>query len=103
MIIVVHTTTANMDEAKSIANALVEKGFAACVNMHSITSVYKWKGNVEEEGEVELSIKTTSEMLESVRKAIISMHSYELPALIWWPVDGDEKYTEWIVDCVKPE
>ncbi|AGB48911.1 uncharacterized protein involved in tolerance to divalent cations [Methanomethylovorans hollandica DSM 15978] len=103
MIIVVHTTTANMDEAKSIANALVEKGFAACVSMHPVTSVYKWKGNIEEEGEIELSIKTTSEMLESVKKAIIYMHSYELPALIWWPVDGDEKYTEWIVDCVKPE
>ncbi|MCC7576753.1 MAG: divalent cation tolerance protein CutA, partial [Methanomethylovorans sp.] len=70
MIIVVHTTTANMNDAKSIANALVEKEFVACVNMHPVTSVYKWKGKVEEEGEVELSIKTTSEMLESVKKTI---------------------------------
>ena len=101
MIIVVHTTTANVDEAKNIANVLVGKGLAACVNMHTITSVYKWKGNVEEEGEIELSIKTTSEMLESVKKAIISMHSYELPALIWWPVDGEDKYAHWIDECVK--
>lgn len=103
MIIVVHTTTANMDEAKSIANALVEKGFAACVNMHPITSVYKWKGNVEEEGEVELSIKTTSEMLEKVKKTINSMHSYELPALVWWPIDGEDKYAQWVIECVETE
>lgn len=103
MIIVVHTTTANVDEAKNIANALVGKGLAACVNMHPITSVYKWKGNVEEEGEVELSIKTTSEMLENVKKTIISMHSYELPALLWWPVDGEDKYVKWILECVKIE
>lgn len=101
MIIVVHTTTANVDEAKNIANALVGKGLAACVNMHPITSVYKWKGNVEEEGEVELSIKTTSEMLENVKKTIISMHSYELPALLWWPVDGEDKYAQWIIECVR--
>lgn len=103
MIIVVHTTTANMDEAKSIANVLVEKGLAACVNMQPIISVYKWKGNIEEEGEVEISIKTTSEMLESVKKTIISMHSYELPALLWWPVDGEDKYAHWIAECVKKE
>lgn len=103
MIIVVHTTTANVDEAKNIANALVGKGLAACVNMHPMTSVYKWKGNVEEEGEVELSIKTTSEMLENVKKTIISMHSYELPALLWWPVDGEDKYAQWIIECVKTE
>ncbi len=90
-----------MDEAERIANALVEKGLAACVNMHPVTSVYKWKGKVEEEGEVELSIKTTSEMLESVKMAILSMHSYDLPALIWWPVDGEKKYVEWITECVK--
>ena len=100
MIIVVHTTTANIDEAKTIAHALVVKGLVACVNMHSVTSIYKWKGNVEEEGEVELSIKTTSEMLEDVKKTILSMHSYELPAILWWQVDTEDKYGKWITDSI---
>lgn len=100
MIIIVHTTTANMDEAKNIAHALVGRGFAACVNIHPIASIYKWKGNVEQEGEIELSIKTTSEMLEDVKKTIISMHSYELPALLWWPVDAEAKYGQWITDSI---
>lgn len=100
MIIVVHTTTANIDEAKLIAHALIGRALAACVNMHPITSIYKWKGNVEEEGEVELSIKTTSEMLEDVKKTILSMHSYELPALLWWPVDTEDKYSQWITDSI---
>ncbi|MGB3908837.1 MAG: divalent-cation tolerance protein CutA [Methanomethylovorans sp.] len=101
MIIIVHTTTANLDEAKNIANVLVGDGLAACVNMRPVTSVYKWEDKIEEEGEIELSIKTTSEMLESVRNTILSMHSYELPALIWWPVDGYIKYVEWIAESVK--
>lgn len=92
-----------MNEAKNISNALVGKGLAACVNMHPVTSVYKWKGNIEEEEEIDLSIKTTSEMLENVKKTIISMHSYELPALLWWPVDGEDKYAQWIIECVKTE
>jgi periplasmic divalent cation tolerance protein len=92
-----------MHEAKNIANALVNKGLAACVNIHPITSVYKWKENVEEEREVELSIKTTSEMLENVKKTIISMHSYELPALLWWSVDVEDKYAHWIIECMKTE
>lgn len=100
MIIVVHTTTANINEAKIIAHALVGKGLAACVNMHPITSIYEWRGNLEEEGEVELSIKTTSHMLEDVKKTILSMHSYELPALLWWPADAEEKYAQWISDSI---
>lgn len=100
MIIVVHTTAANMDEAKNIANTLVGRGLAACVNIHPISSIYKWKGNVEEEGEIELSIKTTSEMLEEVKKTIISVHSYELPALLWWPADSEDKYAQWIVNSI---
>ncbi|MBC7086217.1 MAG: divalent-cation tolerance protein CutA [Methanomethylovorans sp.] len=101
MIIVVHTTTANMNEAEKIANALIEKRFAACVNMKSIKSIYKWKGKIEEEGEIELSIKTTSEMLESVKNTIISMHTYELPALIWWAVEAEKKYAEWIRENIE--
>jgi len=100
MIIVVHTTTANMDEAKTIAHTLVEKRLAACINMHPITSIYNWKGNVEEEGEIELSIKTTSKMLEDVKKTIVSMHSYDLPALLWWPIDAENKYGQWIADSL---
>lgn len=89
-----------MHEARNIANALVSKGLAACVNMRPITSIYKWKGNVEEEGEVELSIKTIPEMLENIKKTIISMHSYELPALIWWPADAEDKYSQWITESI---
>ncbi|WP_370573417.1 divalent-cation tolerance protein CutA [Methanomethylovorans sp.] len=102
MIIVVHTTTANMDEAKNIANVLVRKGLAACVNMYPITSIYKWKGNVEEEVEIELSVKTTADRLEDVKSTIITMHTYELPAIMWWQVNGEERYAEWITESVRP-
>ena len=90
-----------MNEAKTIAHALLKEKLVACVNMHQITSIYKWNGKVEEEGEVELSIKTTAEMLEDVKKIILSMHSYELPSLIWWQADAEDKYAEWITECVR--
>ena len=31
------------------------------------------------------------------------MHSYELPALVWWPIDGEDKYAQWVIECVETE
>ncbi|WP_406662372.1 divalent-cation tolerance protein CutA [Methanolobus sp. ZRKC3] len=98
MYLIIHTTTSTPEEAKKIASYLVENKLAACVNMHSISSVYSWNGKTEEDHEIALSIKTTSENLDAVSEAIKSMHSYELPAIIYWEIDGDKDYLKWISD-----
>ena len=70
MFIEVHTTAANMEEARKIAHTLTEKGLAACVNMYPVVSVYKWEGKFEEDNEIALSIKSTSRHIEVIRSTI---------------------------------
>lgn len=95
---IVHTTTKDKEEARRIARRLVEQKLAACVNMYPIDSVYVWEGKIEEDIEVALSIKTTSNRVELIKECIRTMHNYDLPAIISWKIDGEKEYLKWIAD-----
>jgi len=99
--VIVYTTTSDIDEARNISSYVVENKLAACVNMHPISSIYTWDDKTEEDSEMALSIKTTSDNFEAVSEAIKSLHSYDLPAIISWEIDGDKDYLEWISDSVR--
>ena len=92
-----------MDEARRMADALVEKKLAACVNIVSrVQSIYRWKGKTEEAEEWILLIKTTVALFERVQEAIKEMHSYELPECLSLAVDaGSEEYLNWVDEAVK--
>jgi periplasmic divalent cation tolerance protein len=96
------TTTSSQEEARRIANALVERRLAACVNIVSkIDSIYRWKGKVEEAQEFLLLIKTTESAVENLRDAIQELHSYEVPECIVLPIEsGSERYLNWIDESV---
>jgi periplasmic divalent cation tolerance protein len=96
------TTTGSVEEAKTIARALVERRLAACVNIiPQVQSIYRWKGKVEEAQEWLLVIKTTSAAFRRVRDAIQEMHSYELPECICVEiVDGSAEYLQWIAESI---
>jgi periplasmic divalent cation tolerance protein len=96
------TTTSSQEEARRIANALVERRLAACVNIVSkIDSIYRWKGKVEEAQEFLLLIKTTESAVENLRDAIQELHSYEVPECIVLPIEsGSERYLNWIEESV---
>lgn len=98
MYIEIHTTTKDIEEARKIASAIVERKLAACVNMYPVTSIYRWQGKVEEEGEIALSIKSTSDRLEDIRTSIHALHSYDLPAITFREIEGDRDYLIWISD-----
>jgi periplasmic divalent cation tolerance protein len=101
MFSIVYTTTENEEEAKRIASFLIEHKLAACINMHPIDSVYMWEGKVQHDKEVALSVKTTSNKVDKVTEHIRSLHSYELPAIISWKIEGEEKYLKWIADSTE--
>ncbi len=102
---IVLTTTSSEEEAQKIARQLVERRFAACVNIvPHVTSIYRWQGKVEECNEWLLVIKTTAALFGHVRHAITELHSYELPECICLTVeDGAPNYLEWIADSVSTE
>jgi periplasmic divalent cation tolerance protein len=100
---IVLTTTGSEDEARKIARALVEQRLAACVNIiPQMTSIYRWKENVDEASEWLLIVKTTADAFEQVRQAITDLHSYDLPECICLAVeDGSANYLQWIAESVK--
>lgn len=100
---IVFSTTASQEEARRIAQQLVERSLAACVNvLGPIESIYRWQGKVETAGEFLLLIKTTAERFPDVRDALVALHSYEVPECIAIDVaDGSAPYLAWLADSVR--
>ena len=70
-------TVPNIEEGKKIAKILVENKLAACVNIiQNIVSIYRWKGNIEEDNELLLIIKTTEEHTTNIIEKVKDIHSY---------------------------
>ena len=96
------TTCGSLEEARSIAHALVERQLAACVNIApQVESIYCWQGKVETATEWLLVIKTTAEACNRLREVLSELHSYELPECIEIAIeDGSAAYLEWIGESV---
>ena len=92
----------NIEEGKKIARSLVESRLAACVQIiKDISSVYRWKGEIQEDDEHLLLIKTTEDKSESLIQKINTIHSYSVPECIGFKVEkGSQKYLNWIKDVV---
>jgi periplasmic divalent cation tolerance protein len=100
---IVVTTTGSQDEARRIADALVERRLAACVNIiPAIESVYRWQGKIERAQECLLLIETEGTAAQRVRQAVSELHSYDLPECIELTIDdGNPAYLKWITDSVQ--
>jgi len=102
-IIVAMTTTNSEREAKRLAERMIEDGIAACVQiMPKIHSIYMWDGEVRDDIEYLLMIKTREGLARKVRRFIEDNHPYEVPEFIILPViDALDEYVEWICDVTK--
>ncbi|HYV18521.1 MAG TPA: divalent-cation tolerance protein CutA [Verrucomicrobiae bacterium] len=102
--IIVLVTASTEKEAAAIAEALVGREEAACVNVvPMVRSVYRWKGKVWNETEQLLVIKTTPQAFEDVKRTVKELHSYELPEILAVTVaDGEPNVLAWIASSVKP-
>ncbi|XP_074786701.1 protein CutA isoform X2 [Athene noctua] len=97
-------TCPNETVAKELARAMVEKQLAACVNiLPHVTSIYEWKGKVEEDSEVLLMIKTRSSRIPALAEFVRSAHPYEVAEVVAVPVaQGNPPYLRWVWDSVPP-
>ena len=102
--IAVVTTVANRAEAQAMAQALVQRRLAACVQISQIESVYRWQGQVQRDSECRLVVKTTRERYAQVEQAIRVLHGYQLPAIHALAFDAVyAPYGEWIVQSCEAE
>ena len=91
------TTTANEEDAGRLARTLVEEGLAACGTWRPVRSVYRWKGALCDEQEIELHLKTTASAAERAERRIREIHPYETPAVLRVPIlAANEDYAAWV-------
>lgn len=103
MYIVIFITCPHKKEANKIAQKLVEKKLAACVNIvEKVESFFWWQGKVERANEALLIIKSKKEKLAKIIKAVKLMHSYAVPEVIALPISGGNKsYLRWVNESCK--
>jgi periplasmic divalent cation tolerance protein len=95
--VAVQTTVARQRDAALLAGALVDKRLAACVQVSSIRSVYRWKGRVQRAREWKLVFKTRRSLADKVIRSIRSLHPYELPEIVVTEISGGlPEYLSWI-------
>jgi periplasmic divalent cation tolerance protein len=89
--------------AERLADLLVEKRLAACVNILApCRSVYRWEGAVQHDEEHPMLIKTTAERYPELEKALRAGHPYELPEIVAVPIErGLPAYLEWVASETK--
>jgi periplasmic divalent cation tolerance protein len=97
-VVVVFSTFPSPEKAAEVARALVGEQLAACVNVvQGVQSIYRWKGEVQDDRETLAVIKTTEDRLEAMTARLVALHPYELPEAIALPVvGGHEPYLAWL-------
>lgn len=96
--LLIFCTCPDAESADRIARTLVDERLAACVNrLPGVTSVYRWQGEVHEDSEVLLLIKTRGELFEPLRARLVALHPYEVPEVIALEVAaGHAPYLDWL-------
>jgi periplasmic divalent cation tolerance protein len=84
--------------AVQLAQTLIDRRLAACVNvLAECTSLYRWQGKIESAPETPVLIKTRSALYPEVETAIRELHPYELPEIIAVPISyGLTEYLAWV-------
>lgn len=93
-------TAPDAETGARIGRLLVEERLAACVNIvPKVTSIYRWEGDVLEEQEVLMIVKTTAARTPALTKRTVELHPYDVPEVLAMPVlSGFEPYMEWVRD-----
>tara|TARA_Y100000589_G_C27103901_1_gene609236 strand:- start:356 stop:670 length:315 start_codon:yes stop_codon:yes gene_type:complete len=99
-ILLIITTVPNKLLAEKISKLLIKKRLAACVSINEIESIYKWQGNIEQNKEFELTIKTLPEKLYELTEFVKDEISYEIPELIYKKFDSEINYYKWVKETL---
>lgn len=89
--------TAPRDDGEDLARTLVEEDLVACVNLVQCRSFYQWNDELQNDAEVILFIKTTSEAYQPVKDRIVELHPYDVPCIERFEEqDILTTYTQWV-------
>lgn len=103
--VVVFITTPTKELGRQIAQALLSARLAACVNiLGPVNSLYTWEGQLQDEQEYLLLVKTWSHLFETHLLPLVqSLHPYQVPEIIALPLtDGLPAYLHWMLQSTQP-
>ena len=97
------TTFPDQEVAMRIARALVGGGHAACVNLvPGVRSIYVWKDEVRDDGELLALMKTTRAASDGLRRALLAAHPYDTPEFVLVRAEEvEERYLAWMRSAVE--
>ena len=96
-LMLVLTTEADQARAQALAEALLKRRLVACVSLQPLQSLYRWKGELQREKEVQLLLKTSADQLGRLQEAVMQLHSYDTPEWLCWPVTASPAYEAWAI------
>ena len=95
--IMIVSTYPDEKSISKVANLVVTRKLAACVNYTKINSVYIWKGKTEDTIEYLALFKTTKNAKQKLKKEIASSHPYEVPEIVELQMDDvSPSYLKWL-------
>jgi periplasmic divalent cation tolerance protein len=100
---VVLVTAPSEEKAVELANALVEEKLAACANIvQRVRSIYRWEGEVKDETEALMLVKTTVDRFDALHQRVLALHPYQVPEVIRLDVtQGHLPYLDWVRDSTR--
>lgn len=103
--LVVFVTCPNRRQAQRLAETVVRRRLAACVNiLPDVDSRFWWQGRVDRACETLLMMKTTVKGFEPLRRVVSDLHPYDVPEIIAIPIQrAHQPYLRWIQASVRHE
>ena len=98
--VIVLTTLPADTDGIAFARGIVEERLAACVNvMPAMESIYRWEGEIAEESERQIVIKTSRERVVTLWERVRELHPFDVPEFLVLPiVDGNDAYLRWVAE-----
>ena len=99
-VLVVLCTCPDEPTAARLAGGLIQQEVAACVNvLPGIRSIYRWQGELQEDGEVLMIVKTSRSAYPQLESWLVEHHPYDVPEILALPaVRGSAAYLQWVKD-----
>ncbi len=95
------TTEKDFAHASNLARTLLRQKHAACISLRELNSFYWWEGEIEENKEFQLIIKTSKSNLSKLFLDVKRLHSYKIPEILSWEISSEKDYECWIRDILK--
>lgn len=96
-LVLIYTTFSSIEEAKSISEKLLSEKLVACVNIFpEVSSLYLWKGKINNSCEVVTIMKSIRDKIDKIMEKIEAMHSYSQPTIAVVPIEkANKSFTNW--------